>query len=487
MSSKIAEAINEALSNGYQIHPDALILLEAVKEKVSLIDLVIKTIEMKRKSGDQQLLLLKKDFEEMLPEHLKEHEEVKIDEIEPEIEIVKDVSEKISPSEELNGLKNLFESRFNKLYSIVKERPDSHQIQKIESIAKGNGLSYKVAGLVLDKKIKRTHIELTIDDKSGKATIFVKDQSVMKQAMSLSLDQLVVVDLESTKKGVLFAKSIYSPDIPDRSPNLSKKIVYAIFTSDLHIGSKTFLYEAFERFVLWLTQHGREDFIVKRIKYLIIGGDVVDGIGVYPDQEDDLEELNIYQQYVRAAQLLNKIPKSIQIFIIPGNHDPARQALPQPAIPKKYAEPLYKLENVRILGNPSQIRLHGVNILIYHGRSLDDIVATIPNLTFSKPASAMKILLKARHLAPLYGGRTPIALEKEDHLVIEEVPDIFHAGHVHTLDIDRYKGTLLINSGTWQTQTKYQANMGVTPTPGLLPIVNLATLDVLVKDFTKYI
>jgi DNA polymerase II small subunit/DNA polymerase delta subunit B len=27
--------------------------------------------------------------------------------------------------------------------------------------------------------------------------------------------------------------------------------------------------------------------------------------------------------------------------------------------------------------------------------------------------------------------------------------------------------------------------MGIVPTPGKVPIVNLATLDVLVKDFTK--
>ena len=48
-----------------------------------------------------------------------------------------------------------------------------------------------------------------------------------------------------------------------------------------------------------------------------------------------------------------------------------------------------------------------------------------------------------------------------------------------------YRGTLILNSGTWQDQTKFQANMGIVPTPGKVPIVNLATLDVLTKDFTK--
>ena len=32
----------------------------------------------------------------------------------------------------------------------------------------------------------------------------------------------------------------------------------------------------------------------------------------------------------------------------------------------------------------------------------------------------MKVLLKARHLSPIYGQRTPIAPEKEDMMVITE-------------------------------------------------------------------
>ena len=75
-------------------------------------------------------------------------------------------------------------------------------------------------------------------------------------------------------------------------------------------------------------------------------------------------------------------------------------------------------------------------------------LATTPGLSYEKPQDAMKVLLRARHVAPIFGLRTPIAPEVEDHLVIEEVPDIFHAGHVHTVGVDRYKSTLIINSGT---------------------------------------
>ena len=194
--------------------------------------------------------------------------------------------------------------------------------------------------------------------------------------------------------------------------------------------------------------------------------------------------MNASKQMQRATQLLAKVPKHIRMLVIPGNHDPGRRALPQPSIPKKeLAEQLYGLENCTMLGNPASVELNGVKILIYHGQSLDDVIATTPGLSYSKPAEAMKILLKARHLSPTYGGRTPIAPEQEDMMVISEVPDIFHSGHVHVVDIQNYRGTLIVNSGAWQGQTKFQQTMGITPTPGIAILVNLATLQPFTRDF----
>ena len=76
-----------------------------------------------------------------------------------------------------------------------------------------------------------------------------------------------------------------------------------------------------------------------------------------------------------------------------------------------------------------------------------------------------------------------VAPEREDRLVIDEVPDIFHCGHIHIVDSMMYKNTLLLNSGTWQSQTKYQQNMGIVPVTGIAPVVNLSTLDVIAKRF----
>ena len=87
-------------------------------------------------------------------------------------------------------------------------------------------------------------------------------------------------------------------------------------------------------------------------------------------------------------------------------------------------------------------------------------------------------------MSPVYGSQTPIAPESEDMMVIDEVPDVFHVGHVHVVDLDLYRGVLMINSGTWQNQTPFQSSVGITPTPGLAIILNLKTFKVYSKDFS---
>ena len=95
----------------------------------------------------------------------------------------------------------------------------------------------------------------------------------------------------------------------------------------------------------------------------------------------------------------------------------------------------------------------------------------------------MRRFLQARHLSPIYGSQTPIAPETEDMMVIDEVPDIFHAGHVHVVGFDMYRGVLILNSGAWQHQTPFQAGVGITPTTGMAVIVNLKTFKVYRKEF----
>jgi len=92
-------------------------------------------------------------------------------------------------------------------------------------------------------------------------------------------------------------------------------------------------------------------------------------------------------------------------------------------------------------------------------------------------------MLKLRHLSPIYGGRVSIAPEKKDHFVIDEIPDILHCGHVHTVGVSRYRDVLAINSGTWQSQTEFQKRMNLQPMPAKATVVDLSGMEYKIMDF----
>jgi DNA polymerase II small subunit len=328
-------------------------------------------------------------------------------------------------------------------------------------------------------------VELVLDDPSGSLRLSCQDEKVSRAAQEVPLDSMVVAEVSRSRTGQLYVNSLTLPDIPDKQPAVAGHTVYAVMLSDLHIGSKMFLQEDFQRFILWLNGKLGDEEIVNRIKYLVVAGDLVDGIGVYPGQEAQLSEIDLRKQYLLASQFIEQVPRHLEVMISPGNHDAVRQALPQPAVSVELAEALYKMENVRWVGNPALLRLHGVSLLVYHGKSLDDVIATTPALSYKRPTAAMELLLRARHLAPTYGKRTALSPEVRDMLVIDTVPDIMHSGHVHAFDVSNYRGTLLVNSGTWQAQTSFQANMGLEPTPSIIPIVDLSTLQVVRRNFGR--
>jgi DNA polymerase II small subunit len=217
--------------------------------------------------------------------------------------------------------------------------------------------------------------------------------------------------------------------------------------------------------------------IAGQVKYVIIAGDVVDGIGVYPNQIRELAIKDINKQYRLAAGYFEQIPDYIEVIVTPGNHDSPRKVLPQPAISNEMLKSSQDSRDIRSLGSPCLISVHGVEVLVYHGRSIDDLNSTIAGLDNDHPERAMKLLLQCRHLAPVYGGKTLLSPEDRDSLVIERIPDIFHAGHIHALGYTNYRGILIVNSGGWQEQTDYMKKLGFMPTPSKVPVVNLQTLE----------
>jgi DNA polymerase II small subunit len=483
-TAEMALAVSRALSQGYQIDSDAFSLLSELSGKGD-VEPILKSVIEKKESLKADRVILKSDFDEFVPKH--ESSRIALDpaDLAADLVIMSDPTDSIAPGEAEAGFKRLFQDRYSHLLDIARQRPDSKNIVSIGSGREMREREYKIAGLLSSRNSRKGGgVELVLDDPTGSAKLYCGEE-VAGSALSLPLDSLVVAEVALGKGGQLYARELVLPDIPNRKVVGSSRRVYAVMLSDLHIGSKTFLADDFSRFLAWLNGNLGDQEIVERVRYVIIAGDIVDGVGVYPGQEFQLVEKNLRRQYIVAREFLSQIPKHVKVLISPGNHDPVRQALPQPAVSVDVAGPLYSLENVVHLGGPANIKLDGVNFLIYHGRSLDDVIATVPDLTYDRPVEAMQVLLKARHLAPTYGKRTALSPELRDMMVIDPVPDVFHAGHVHTLDVGSYRGTLVVNSGTFQGQTPFQANMGIDPIFSIVPILNLSTLEVIKRNFTK--
>ena len=502
--TKLKRAISFIIESGYQIDSDAFQALKEASKRLDL-DLLVRSIVEEANSLPEKPLFLKRRLIEKKIRELqvpsdnggtivitgKGGYKPYAKEIDSEIEVLDDPTDVISTTGSLKNYIRYFQDRFRRIRKILRSRVDSGDSGSIAQALKAPLNSrVKFTCMLMEKRESQNGIFLQVEDLETSAKVFVPSQNLelYRKGQKLMLDQVICICAIKGRGDLLIAEDIIYPDLPLRKPKGAKLPVYAALLSDMHVGSKMFMEDSFKRFVQWLKGKVGNRYlrdIASHVKYVVIAGDIVDGVGIYPKQIEELDIDDIYQQYDAAARMIEEIPEYIDVVLIPGNHDACRRALPQPAIPKEYAEPLYEKREIYLLGNPSMISLHGVKILVMHGRSLDDVISTVPGMSFDKPDEAMKFLLQCRHLAPTYGSRTLIASEPMDHLVIEEEPDIFHAGHVHMMSYSSYRGTIIVNSGAWQEQTEYQREMGHTPNPGIAPIIDLQSFRIFPLNFVS--
>ena len=390
--------------------------------------------------------------------------------------IIKDTSNKSYTNGDIGNLIEYFQSRYNKLSGILSKRPELRTFQKINELNEDQTDLNLILMITEIRTTKNGHYLLECEDDTGSITLLIsKDNAeLMESAVKLMKDEVIGVIAERRKGNDLaICQRIIDPGVP-RMPKKDMDFG-VVFTSDIHIGSTTFLDDAYSRFIKWINgDFGNEEQMemANNVKYMIVGGDIVDGIGVYPNQDAELAIKDITAQYDEAARFLGDVRSDVKIIITPGNHDASRVAEPQPAVPEKYAKSLYELKNTEFISNPGVVSLDGINVLIYHGRGIDDMVMGPNEFSHERNDLVMKEFLNKRHLAPLYGERTPLASELEDHLVIDQVPDVLHTGHVHINTYTNYKGIHCINSGTFQTQTEFQKIHNIMPTPAEVPILN---------------
>jgi DNA polymerase II small subunit len=397
-------------------------------------------------------------------------------------EVDNDVTGRSTGTGQYEEFVTVFRDRYERLSTQLRGRVNHRPATAIADMPGGSDAA--MIGLVNDiRSTANGHWLVELEDTTGTFPCLVmKDREIADLVDELLHDECVAVQgTLADDGGVLFVDALHFPDVPRTyRPSTADRHVQAALISDVHVGSQEFVADAWERFADWL--HTDE---AAAVEYLLIAGDMVEGVGVYPDQDEELDVVDIYEQYAVFSEYLKQVPGDVEIVMIPGNHDAVRLAEPQPGFDEELRE-LMSAHDARITGNPSTVTVEGVSVLMYHGVSLDEVIAELPEekASYDEPHRAMYQLLKKRHVAPKYGGHMRLAPEEKDYLVVDDVPDVFHTGHVHKLGYGKYHGVLAVNSGCWQAQTAFQKSVNIDPDVGYAPILDLDTLDMTVRKFT---
>jgi DNA polymerase II small subunit len=514
---RLQRAVQITIAAGYQIDKEAFEYLSATEDPTTIVDKALQKIECL----EEKPMFLCRSFLEQVcqpPETLQEPQTETLPEpqleanpeleeptqypaasspfrpyakdVDSKLEVLEDPTTKLSSNGTIEEFLVYFQDRFKRLEKLLRQRMDVKAATPISEALKSQPKTkLKIIGMVTEKREAKQQLLITIEDLNASATVLVPtkaSEEVQKKAQMLLPDQVICFAVSKTKGRLFLVEDIIYPEVGQKPVRRASEPVYAVLTSDIHVGSNKFNLEAFKRFLQWLNgDFGNEEQreLAGHVKYLLVAGDLVDGVGVFPGQARELNVRDVHKQYRLAAKLLAKVPEHVEIVVSPGNHDAPRKAMPQPAISEDYFATKQGTRTIYSLGNPCTVSVHGVEVLMYHGRSLDDIIGSVPGTEHAHPEKAMRLLMQGRHLAPIYGGKTTLSPENRDFLVVDHVPDIFHAGHIHVVGMCNHRGVLVVNSGGWQEQTDYMAKLGLMPTPGKVPIVNLQTMEANVLSF----
>jgi len=381
-----------------------------------------------------------------------------------------------------------YKQRLNKIKKILRDHSEMRELYPLNKIPENREVA--IAGLVYDKKITEKGIIFVIEDENNIIKAFVsKDNENIdfKIVKDIPLDS--VIGLVGTyKNNMFFANNVILPNVPIKKPKtFGEDDVYILFTGDWQVGNKHTFYNLFDRFLQFVNgkiESEKINEIARKIGYIMIVGDVVDGVGIYPEQKEELLLKTYDDQYKSFEDYILKIPESIKTIIIPGNHDIPRLAEPQPELPRSLLRESYSMKNIYYLSNPSYVKIHNSIIgLLYHGYVLDWLISNISFLRerggYENPGESIKFMLMFRLIFPSHGSNPYVPYINDDPSVIDIVPDLFHTGHIHRAFYNEYRGIDLINSSTFQDITPYQKELGHKPEPGILFLRNIKNGEVL--------
>jgi DNA polymerase II small subunit len=241
---------------------------------------------------------------------------------------------------------------------------------------------------------------------------------------------------------------------------------YICAISDVHVGANNFREDKFENFIKYVND-------TASIKYLVVAGDICEGVAVYSEQNGSLSLAHgtMDEQVLSMNAIFSKFRKDLNIILSPGNHD-SGVGLAEPQ-PNPYSNVKFNHPHITCVTNPAFLQIEGLDYLVYHGRALSAYIRDIELFTTENTVDICEYLVKVGHIASMLDVMNVARITNMDYMHIESRPHIFHVGHTHIANVKHSKGTTYVNGGTFQDITPYQQSMGIAPTVGTAVLINI--------------
>jgi DNA polymerase II small subunit len=330
---RLQKAVSFTISSGYQLDKEAYEFLNTASNTDDPLSLMEKAIR-KIRDLPQKPLFIDRDFlESMKNESYVEEESLRVNsvstisesrktfspyakDVEEAVNVLVDPTKEVCTTGSINEYLKYFQDRFERLKKILRKRMDAKNTVPISVAIKARTKSkVNIIGMVTEKIESKERLFMKIEDLEASVTVLVSpnlSKEIIEKARSLLLDQVICIKAIKGNNDLIIAKDFILPEVPQKTPHKASIPIYAALMSDLHVGSKKFMEKEFNRCLSWLKGEKGNDKIrdiAGRIKYLVIAGDIVDGIGIYPGQLEGLTITDIYDQYREAAKLFEQVPE----------------------------------------------------------------------------------------------------------------------------------------------------------------------------------
>ena len=163
--------------------------------------------------------------------------------IQSDLKILDDATGKLSSNGTLDEYVFYFQDRFKRIERIFRQRMDVKSATPItEALKSQPKTKLKIICMLTEKRDAKNHIILSVEDLHGSATVLVPQKAapeVRKKTLMLIPDQIICLAVIKTRTNLFLAEDIIFPEIGKKTPQRAQEPVYAVLTSDIHIGSKS--------------------------------------------------------------------------------------------------------------------------------------------------------------------------------------------------------------------------------------------------------